>query len=266
MPGASLQKALSYSSFHTYEDCPQRWKFLYVDEIPEEARSYFSFGRTMHLTLESFVSPLVLPVGRSHRQLKLSEFTETKPRSPMTLEELLAQYERHWIREGYGSESEERKYFLVGKDLLTRYHSIFTSAPPRPVAVEKDLKGSVDGVPLHGIIDRIDLTKRGGLEVLDYKTSRELSMRDANSSDQLTFYQLLVEQNYEQPVEALVLYHLRSLTPLASPPRKHPEIANLSRRVAEVAGGITSQSFEPRVGPHCARCEFRKMCPAFSRA
>ena len=183
----------------------------------------------------------------------------------MPVEDLLKHYEKVWVKEGYGSEGEEKKYFLVGRDLLTRYHHIFTSAPPKPVAVEKDLRGKMDGVPIHGIVDRIDLTRQGGLEVVDYKTSRELSVRDAATSDQLTFYQLLVEQNYDDCVESLILYHLRSLTPLVSKPRGSGEKASLSQRVAVVADDMSAQRFEPKVGAHCTRCEFRKSCPAFAR-
>jgi CRISPR/Cas system-associated exonuclease Cas4 (RecB family) len=265
MAGLSRGSALSYSSFHTYEDCPQRWKLLYVDQLPEAAKPYFSFGRSMHLALEAFVAPLVVPRAKPAQQRTLTDFTDLPAPSPMPVNDLLQHYERVWVKEGYGSEGEERKYFLVGRDLLTRYHEIFTSAPPRPLAVEQDLRGKMDGVPIHGIVDRIDLSKQGRLVIVDYKTSRELSVRDAVTSDQLTFYQLLVEQNYDESVESLILYHLRSLTPLSSPPRGSAEIANLSGRVAVVAEGMSSGRFEPKVGARCARCEFRKSCPAFAR-
>jgi CRISPR/Cas system-associated exonuclease Cas4 (RecB family) len=265
MAGHSQGAALSYSSFHTYEDCPQRWKFLYVDELPEAARPYFSFGRSMHLALEAFVAPLVVPYVRRGQQRTLSDFMGLPGPSPMPLKDLLQQYEKAWVKEGYGSETEEQKYFLVGRDLLTRYHQIFTSAPPHTIAVEQDLRGDMNGVPIHGIVDRIDLTKKGGLEVVDYKTSRELSVRDAATSDQLTFYQLMVEQNYDSSVESLVLYHLRSLTPLVSKPRGSTEIASLTERVTVVAGGMSSKRYEPKVGAHCTRCEFRKSCPAFAK-
>ena len=52
---------LSYSSVRTYLECALRWKFLYVDRLPEAPRGYFSFGRTVHTVLENLLKPLVVP-------------------------------------------------------------------------------------------------------------------------------------------------------------------------------------------------------------
>jgi hypothetical protein len=259
------RRELSYSSFHTYEECPQRWKYLYVDGLKEADRSYFSFGRSMHLTLEAFVGPLTSPHRlRRNGQLTIFDFGGHSPRTdPMSLDELLARYRELWIRDGYSNADEEHKYFLIGTDLLKRFHSQFVSSRPVTVAVERDLSGRMGNVPIHGIVDRIDLREGRGLEVLDYKTSRELSLEDARTSDQLTFYQVLVQQNYSEPVEALTLYHLRSLRPLSAPPRDAKVVEGLATRAGVVADAIRGERFEPHPGPVCRRCEFRPQCPAF---
>lgn len=279
-PNSRAKGPLSYSSFHTYEDCPQRWKFLYIDEIPEAPRSYFSFGRSMHSALEALVAPLVAAQQpRKRGQLSLFDFHEgeeaplfepdgslnqTVP-PVMSLEEFLATYERVWVNDGFANPDEERKYFETGRDLLKRYHALFLAAVPRPIAVERRLVGRMDGIPIHGILDRIDLLPSGGLEIIDYKTSRELSLRDALRSEQLSFYQVLVESNYDAPLEVLTLYHLRSLTPLKTPPRGKRELGDLFHRVATVAEGIARQSYPTRVGAQCSRCEFKAQCPAFAK-
>ena len=103
----------------------------------------------------------------------------------------------------------------------------------------------------------------GGLEVLDYKTSRDLSIQEARDSDQLAMYQVLVESNYALPVERLTLYHLRSLTPHRTPARGAPAIAQLSQKVGDVADGIRNQRFDPTPGRQCERCDFRALCPEF---
>lgn len=263
-------RPLSYSGFKTYAECPLRWKFLYIDELPQAPRSYFSFGRSIHSALEALVAPLVPTAGGRgdaprQRQRTLKDFE--RPRgsvpAPMSLDELLKAYESTWVREGYSRPDEERRYFELGQDLLSRYYAQFIAAPPRPLAVEEDLAAEVEGLPVHGILDRIDELPSGGLEIVDYKTTKELSLRDAQESDQLTLYQLLVEKNYAAPVEALTLYHLRSLTPLTSPARKEAAVADLTVRLGEAADGIRAQDYEPKPGPYCSRCEFRNLCPEF---
>jgi putative RecB family exonuclease len=261
---------VSYSGFRAYAECPLRWKFLYIDDLPEAPRSYFSFGRSMHATLEAFVAPLV-PTNGAHgkgplkRQRTLFDFHGPKgvPPRPMDLPELLQTYQKTWIKEGYASAQEERRYFDLGEDLLTRFHAHYLAAPPFPLAVEEDLEAEVEGLKLHGILDRIDRTPGGGLEVVDYKTSRELSLRDARESDQLSLYQLLVQANYDLPVESLTLYHLRSLTPLRTPARGARDLADLTVRIGEVADGIREEDYEPRPGRHCRFCDFRQLCPEF---
>ena len=262
---------LSYSSFHTYEECPLRWKFLYVDRLPETPRGYFTFGRVVHSVLEELVRPLLVPGPRrlpsGDAQRTLDEFhpegVGPTPRQPISEEELLALYDRSWLSDGYTSPEEEARYRALGRDLLLRYYGRLVRDPPQPVAIEEHLEARWDGIPIHGYIDRIDRTAGGGLEIVDYKTSRELSREDAQASDQLSIYQVLVESNYTEPVAGLTLYHLRSLTPHRAPPRPRETLRTLHDRMGGVVDGIRSEAFEPTPSRQCARCDFQSRGPEF---
>lgn len=264
---------LSYSSYRTYLECPLRWKYLYVERRPETPKGYFTFGRVVHSVLEELVRPWVVPAARrrggSDAQTTLHDFTAegtasaAAPGKTLTPEELLAFYERSWSSDGYTSPEEEARYKTLGKNLLLGYRELLESRPPTPVGLEEHLETRWDGIPVHGYIDRIDRTPAGGLEVLDYKTSKELSREDARESDQLAIYQVLVEANYREPVERLTLLHLRSLTPLEAPPRPRRALEPLHARMGEVLDGIREEAFEPTPGRHCARCDFQSICPEF---
>jgi putative RecB family exonuclease len=265
---------LSYSSYRTYLECPLRWKYLYVERRPETPRGYFTFGRVVHSVLEELVRPLVVPSVRrregSESQTTLHDWSGAAPAAPETggarpigADALLASYDRLWKSEGYTSPEEEERYRSLGRDLLLRYRDELERHPPSPVAVEEHLETTWEGLPVHGYVDRIDRTPTGGLEVLDYKTSRDLSGEDAASSDQLSLYQVLVERTYRAPVERLTLLHLRSLTPLRTMPRSARALEPLHQRMGEVADGIREQAYEPTPGRHCQRCDFRPICPEF---
>jgi putative RecB family exonuclease len=261
---------LSYSSYRTYLECPLRWKYLYIDRLPETPRGYFTFGRVVHSVLEELLRPLVIPAARktgaTESQRTLDEWQakgRTAPVPRMSRAELLAAYDRAWLSDGYGSPEEEARYRSLGRDLLGRYYDQLELEHPHPVSVEEHLEARWDGIPIHGYIDRIDRTPDGGLEVVDYKTSRELSSDDALESEQLSIYQVLVESNYAEPVEALTLYHLRSLTPLRVPARSPDALVGLYDRLGTVSDGIRAQAYEPTPGRHCSRCDFRSMCPEF---
>ncbi|MGI0053252.1 MAG: RecB family exonuclease [Thermoplasmata archaeon] len=261
---------LSYSSVRAYLECPLRWKYLYIDRIPEAPRGYFSFGRTIHSVLEELVRPLVVPFPRRPEdgaiQRTLDQYSAAAPAAalrPMDREALQSAYARLWVSEGYRSASEETQYRALGEDILLRYYDGLLKAPPRPVAVEEHLEARWEGMPIHGYIDRIDCAPSGGLEVLDYKTSRGLTQSDAVGSDQLSFYQVLVEKNYPAPVESLALFDLRGQAELKVPGRTDRELVPLQEKVVRVSDGIGTEAFEPTPGRQCARCEFRSMCPEF---
>lgn len=262
---------LSYSSYRTYSECPLRWKYLYIDRLPETPRGYFTFGRVVHSVLEELVRPLLVPGARrlasGDAQRTLDDWHAGGPTPstglPMTREELLAAYDKAWLSDGYSSPEEEARYRALGRDLLLRYYQRFLKERPNPVAVEEHLEARWDGIPIHGYIDRIDRTPEGGLEILDYKTSRELTGDDARDSEQLSVYQVLVENNYTEPVEGLTLYHLRSLTPHRVPPRPKETLAQLHDRMGNVVDGIRAEAFEPTPGRQCSRCDFQSRCPEF---
>ncbi len=261
---------LSYSSYHTYLECPLRWKYLYIDRLPETPRGYFTFGRVVHSVLEELLRPLVVPAARkagateSQRTLDEWQAKDRAGRPPrMSRDDLLTAYDRAWLSDGYVSPEEEGRYRALGRDLLGRYYDQLELEQPSPVSVEEHLEARWDGIPIHGYIDRIDRTPDGGLEIVDYKTSRELSSDDALESEQLSIYQVLVESNYAEPVESLTLYHLRSLTPLRVPARPREALIGLYDRLGTVSDGIRAQAYEPTPGRHCSRCDFRSMCPEF---
>ena len=49
-----LPRPLSHSSITLYGECPQKYKFRYVDAIPEKPRHFFSYGQSVHSALEFF--------------------------------------------------------------------------------------------------------------------------------------------------------------------------------------------------------------------
>ncbi|HEY6237822.1 MAG TPA: PD-(D/E)XK nuclease family protein, partial [Thermoplasmata archaeon] len=268
----SSSRPVSYSSVRTYLECPLRWKFLYVDELPEAPHGYFSFGRTVHSVLEGLLRPLVVPTDRltpsGATQRTLDAFPSDAGPSPgpgrlLEPAELLADYDAKWVRDGYTSGEEEARYKSLGAEMLLKYREDLARTPPTPVAIEEHLEAKWDGLTVHGYIDRIDRRPNGSLEVLDYKTSRELSAEDARSSDQLSLYQVLVERNYSDPVDRLTLYHLRSRTAHSTPRRGADVLEGVHERFGRAHDGIKSESFEPTPGRHCSRCEFKSLCPEF---
>lgn len=236
-------RPLSYTQISMYQDCPLQYKLRYIEGLRPKDKWYFSFGSTLHQCAESFFRVKVPP--------------------PMSLEELLATYEKNWISKGYESAEDEAKYKDYGRQLLTAFWQIHYPSFKLPIAVERKFFIDIDGIKLTGFIDRVDKLDSGGLAIVDYKSGQSLfTKEDMEKNLQLTLYQMAVEETWQLPVEKLVLYHLRSNTPcscLARPPAMIQDARNVVTAVAE---GISSGDFPATENQFCP-CDFAEHCPYY---
>src|SRR5271157_4096568 len=95
-------RPLSHSSITMYLECPQKYKFKYIDKLPEKPKSFFSFGRSVHTALEFFYNVTSLPAP--------------------SLERLLGHYKENWVPEGYVDSEEEARYFSEGERILREFY------------------------------------------------------------------------------------------------------------------------------------------------
>src|SRR5579883_596354 len=123
-----LPRPLSHSSMYLFAECPQKYKFKYVDKIPEKPRHFFSFGSSVHTALEFFYGGKTLPAP--------------------TLDQLLAHFKEHWLSAGYKDPGQERQYFEEGQRILTSFYHKHVKDFALPYFVEYSFNMSVEGVPV----------------------------------------------------------------------------------------------------------------------
>jgi len=239
-------RVLSHSSISTYQQCPQKWKFRYVDKIPEKPRPYFSFGKSVHNGLEFLFSKL--------------------GQRPPTIEDVLENYREQWISEGYESSPQEKWFFDEGDRILRGFYNKHKDDHKKVVKVELKFNIEVSGVPLVGYIDRIDETASGQLAIIDYKTGKAFDKSRVRKDPQLTLYQIACEMSLGKKVESVTLYHLNSLTPITVSPHSKPMESDLRTKIVESARGISDQKYDPIPEPngYCKWCDYVQICPAFS--
>jgi putative RecB family exonuclease len=239
-----LPRPLSHSSITLYNECPQKYKFRYVDEIPEKPRHFFSFGRSVHSALEFFYG--------------------AKTPVPPTLDELLKSYKETWVVEGYRNQSEEIEYFEEGKRILKAFHEKHSKDYHKPEGVEYDIAFEIEGVPVRGIIDRVDRLPDGRLAVVDYKTGKKLKVGRLEADAQLTMYQILCESALKAEVGELVFYHLPTLKEHRTTRRGSQLVDELKTRIVSTAEAITRERFDPKPDEMvCRWCDYKTICPIF---
>jgi putative RecB family exonuclease len=227
-----------------YVECPQKFKFRYLDKLPEKPKPFFSFGRSVHSALEFFYGVAALPAP--------------------TLEQVLASYKANWVSEGYKDAEEERKYFADGEKILRGFHAkhLADFEPPFFAEYRFDLK--VDGVPVTGFVDRIDKVGTGGIAIVDYKTGKAFGEDRVRTDAQLTMYQMACEELLGLKVERMTFYHLNSLTPVTGERHSDGQVRQLRERIVTVADSIQKGLFEPTPEEaKCRWCDFKPHCPVF---
>lgn len=238
-------RVLSHSSISTYRACPLKWKFRYVDKVPDKPRSFFSFGKSVHAGLEF-----------------LFEKREARP----TLNDMLDHFRAQWLREGYESPAQEKWFYQEGERILRGFFAKHGADNSNVLEVELKFTISVEGVPVTGYIDRVDNTPRGGLAIVDYKTGKAFDKSRVRSDPQLTLYQIACAKLFGKPVESVTLYHLNSLSPMTVPAHSPKLEEDVKAMVVEAAHGISDQVFEAKPDERgvCQYCDYAQICPALA--
>lgn len=240
----ALPRPLSHSSISMYQECPQKYKFKYIDKIPEKPKHFFSFGSSVHEALEYFYGVTALPAP--------------------TLKEVLQYLKDHWKSEGYKDETQEAQYFDDGKVILTAFYKKHIESYHIPFFVEYNFNLEVDGVPVTGKVDRIDKLPDGRIAILDYKTGKAIPEGRVLGDAQLTMYQMACEELLGAKVARLTFYHLPSLKELTIERHSQDQVDVLRRRVVTTAESIMKEAFAPKPDEKkCFWCDYKPICPIF---
>lgn len=236
-----IELRLSYSAISTYQTCPMQYRFRYVEKRPAVPGPALSFGNSVHEALRWFY--------------------DVPTPDPCPLEELLDYLETCWVGEGYCSHEEEARYFYQARATLEHFYRKNASAFTIPAALEKGFAIDIGVCELSGVIDRLDKTREGYFEIIDYKTNRRLPPSRRLAEDlQLPIYHIAAEHIWDIRVDRVTFYYLlidhRHSVPVSDEWRN-----KALDRIREVVSRIESGDFEPRSNPLCPWCDFLDSCP-----
>jgi putative RecB family exonuclease len=248
---------VSWSALSTFRTCPLKYRFRYIDGLPEESVSAaLIFGTGIHSAVEQ------------HFQAILSG--EEQP----DVDALMFAYRSAWLPHdpdaiSFGS-SETRVSLdaLAGKMLTAFLNSPAASVQGRVLGVEEEIRGMlVEGVPdLYG---RVDLLTEDcdSLVVTDVKTSRGKWSQEQveDSGEQLLLYSHLASEIAPgKKIATRFLVLTKTKAPVIEEHVREVEPAAVKSTLAGVERvwrAIASENFYPApsaVG--CASCGYRQPC------
>ena len=251
---------ISWSAISTYQTCPLRFYFRYVQGLPEKTvSSSLVFGAAVHAAVQLHYEELLAGA------------------EPPDLATLLASYHAEWkernqqtIRFGQ-NESVDSLNRLAEKVLTAFRASDVAAGEGRTVAVEETLRGEiVPGVP--DLLARIDLVTESddAVTVTDFKTSRSRwSVEQATiNADQLLLYsELLQEIAPGKPLRLQFVVMTKTKQPAVEAidvPYDPQQVDRTRKVVEEVWSSIGAGRFWPNPSvTHCPTCPFRAECRAW---
>jgi len=250
-----IPKVFSFSQLRAYESCPWQYFYTFIAKIPTKGSAHFSFGKTMHSTLQKFYQLIINNSELGQGDL----FSKDKKIKFPTEKELLYFYSESWIDDWYESETQKEKYRQDGIRILKEYYKKFKNNFPTPLFLEKGFTIKVKDYSLRGVFDRVDADK-DGWEIIDYKTGRPKDKLTFEDKKQLLIYQIAAEEVFKQPVKDLTFFYLTNNMPISFVGTEK-DITKVKDWIKTTIDNINSHDFTATPGHVCATCDFRSICP-----
>ena len=251
---------ISWSAISTFRTCPLKYKFRYIDGLPEESVSAaLIFGSGIHSAVEQ------------HYQAQLAG--DPKP----DLDALLFAYRSAWLPHDpdaiqFGSTDTRASLDALAARMLTAFlNSPAASVSGRVLGVEEEVRGLlVEGVPdLYGRVDLLT-EDSDSLLITDIKTSRGRWSPEQveDSGEQLLLYSHLASEiSPGKKVATRFLVLTKTKEPVIEEHVREVEPAAVKRTLAGVERvwrAIESGVFYPAPSVmSCSSCGYRSACRAW---
>lgn len=245
----------SYSRLSTFEKCPLKFKFQYIDRLEPDIKETIEgfLGHKVHETLQWIYEEVA--IGRI---LKLDE----------VLENYVTIWNRDFNREIkiVKEELNAEHYFNQGIKFLIDYflkHSPFrdnTIATEKKVFINLDEEGKYK---LQGYIDRLVHHKDTNIfEIHDYKTGGFLKTQEELDNDkQLALYSIAIKELFKEVKDIHLIWHFLAFNEKIISKRTDEQLEKLKQEIIEVIDKIESTTeFNPNPSILCKWCEFKSYC------
>ncbi|MDX6769013.1 MAG: PD-(D/E)XK nuclease family protein [Elusimicrobiota bacterium] len=252
-------KTFSPSKLSTYQNCPKKYQFRYVDRISRKRK-----------TPETVVGVAVHAAFEELHGLVNGGKVPTLAETQATFEAELA---KEWddtvkLRDERFTKDDWRR---VGLDCVKNYYDAgFPFDRDKTVAVEKRVGFPIDTEEgeyrIEGFVDRLVLAKDGAFEIHDYKTAKTLpTQADMDEDWQLALYELAIRHDWPDTKEVRLRWHFVRHGKVITSVRDAAAREKLRADAAALIAAIKrDHDFKPVVTALCDWCEYKDLCPEFA--
>ncbi|MCX6791165.1 MAG: ATP-dependent DNA helicase, partial [Candidatus Gribaldobacteria bacterium] len=274
----------SFTQIAAFQKCPYQYKLAHILKVPVKGKAVFSFGQSIHRTLNEFARLYYQESSTKVENLfgfKVSPQDLVK-KDFSDVAELLKIYEKNWIDEWYQNKKQKQEYWELGKEVLINFHKQFVKNPPQilkigdELGLEKSFNLKIGEYLINGQIDRLEQVASSSaiamacqaasteasacqVRIVDYKTGGKKEKLQPENKTQLLIYQIAAEEVFGlNPVE-LSYYYLEdgsSISFLGTQAEKE----KLKNQILKTIEQIKCSNFKATPGFHCQFCDFKDIC------
>ncbi len=165
-----MKVVLGASRNTTFKQCRRKYKYRYIDKLPQKDWPFFHLGTFVHRVLELWIVDLL------------------EGKDPKVA-----------AREAYAIARKEEAGVKIQPDdleeakiLLRSYMKEYLAADIKTICTEKRFSFTLNNEFLvRGVLDRVDELEDGSLEIIDYKTTKNV---ERLSDDQLIIYTIAAKE------------------------------------------------------------------------
>lgn len=242
----------SHSKIKTYEQCPLKFKYKYIDKATPEIDKTIEahLGQAVHDTLEWIYNQ----------------------EEPPSIDDIIQYYAGKWKEKWTESirvvkeDKEPRDYFNKGVQFLTDYFSKHYPFKDGTIECEKKIRLELDNegkYKIYGFIDRLVYNyETGEYEIHDYKTSSSFPSQEEMEQDrQLALYSIALKDSYGKEKEVKLIWHFLNHNRTIQVKKQNHHLENLKKETMEKINEIENATYFPRnESMLCYWCEFRERC------
>lgn len=253
-----LEKNLNVTSLNNYLECPNKYLFRNLIQLPSEYSASLLYGDLVHDSLQKF-------------------FEDSREAKKIQSKNNLVKHFRNLIEKSSFYGAEYKRYLARGEKALSEFYDFYYKEWSINIQNEKNISRDFmlqngKSITLSGRLDKIEFLDspfEGGINIIDYKTGRPLSEKsDKNDKEslkrQLVFYHILYEGYADSKfkINQTILDFVEKnkkgkFEQYAVNPTKE-EINKTKEEINRMANEIISGEFLS-LGCHKRNCEFCKL-------
>jgi len=250
----------SHSRLSTFENCPCKFKYKYLDKIipPIETSIEAYLGKTVHDALEW----LYIEVGKGNLP---------------TIDDVVIYYSKKWEEtwndaiKNVKKQFTTKEYFNKGVQFILDYYMRHKPFEDNTLATEKKIFINLDKegrYKIIGFIDRLAYNlETKEYEVHDYKTANNLPQPEAVENDrQLALYSIAVKEEFGKEKNVSLIWHYLAFNRKIQSKRTDEQLEKLKKDTIELIKKIESTTeFETKKSYLCGWCEYKPICGVWNK-